>query len=340
MKQHRILIIRPDRVGDVVLTTPLIREIKKKYPESFVGVLVSPATRPLLEQNPNIDVLLTDDPQGADSGNKGFWKQVRILRSFHFTTGLMPLPRERHAWMMFCAGIPKRIGVGTKLYQVLTGMKSVSRHKYIPLRHEADYVMDLGRKIGVKSSALSPELFLTEGEISSARSALAGHGFDISKPVIGINPGSNKSSANWDIEQYKSLIRSLSPSSQIFLNVGPKNSGLREHFTEFNNAFLFDSDSLRELIAMVNELNVLVTSSTGPLHIASALKIPTISIFCPLTACSPTLWGPLGNKSYVFLPPEGYCQGRCPGNPKICPLEEIPIDPIVHHIESIVHRSR
>ena len=60
----------------------------------------------------------------------------------------MPFPRERHAWMMFLAGIPTRIGVGKKLYQMLTFTKSVSRHKYIPLRHEADYMLDLGLKIG------------------------------------------------------------------------------------------------------------------------------------------------------------------------------------------------
>jgi heptosyltransferase-2 len=54
------------------------------------------------------------------------------------------------------------------------------------------------------------------------------------------------------------------------------------------------------------------------MHICSALKVKTVSLFCPLTACSPKLWGPLGNESTVILPTEGYCQTKCPGDPKKC----------------------
>ncbi len=340
MKSQRILIIRPDRIGDVVLTTPLIREIKKTFPNSFIGVLVNSLTEPLLHNNPNIDIIITDDPNGKDSGRSGFWKQVQFLRSQKFTVGLMPLPRERHAWMMFFAGIGKRIGVGTKLYQVLTGMKSVSRNKYIPLRHEADYVMDLGRKIGVTAKDISPELFVSPQEEGFAKNLLRCHGFDLSKPIIGINPGSNRSSPNWEIKKYIQLIEELIPRYQIFLNVGPKNSELKTHFEKFHSALLFDSDNLRELIAMCKQLHLLISSSTGTMHIAAALKVPTLSLFCPLTACSPTLWGPLGNASTVVLPPEGYCQFRCPGDPKKCSLDEVLIDHIVHHIDNAIKNNR
>jgi heptosyltransferase-2 len=54
------------------------------------------------------------------------------------------------------------------------------------------------------------------------------------------------------------------------------------------------------------------------MHICAALKIPTLSIFCPLPACSPKLWGPLGNKSEIILPEENYCSLICPGDPHIC----------------------
>jgi heptosyltransferase-2 len=54
------------------------------------------------------------------------------------------------------------------------------------------------------------------------------------------------------------------------------------------------------------------------MHIAAALKIKTLSIFCPLTACSPDLWGPLGNNSRIILPEKNYCEVVCPGDPKKC----------------------
>jgi len=56
------------------------------------------------------------------------------------------------------------------------------------------------------------------------------------------------------------------------------------------------------------------------MHLAAALGVPTVSLFCPLTACSPRLWGPLGNEAVTLLPPDDYCRTRCPGDPHVCTL--------------------
>jgi heptosyltransferase-2 len=54
------------------------------------------------------------------------------------------------------------------------------------------------------------------------------------------------------------------------------------------------------------------------MHICAALRVPTVSLFCPLTACSPKLWGPLGNKSEIIMPDQTYCDTKCPIDPKKC----------------------
>ncbi len=338
MKQRRILIIRPDRIGDVVLTTPLMKAVKTSFPGCFVGVMVGSYTVPLIKENPYVDEIITDDPAGKDSGRSGFWRQVRTLRSYDFDTGLMPLPRERHAWMMLLAGIKTRIGVGGKIYQILTGTKSVSRNKYIPLRHEADYVMDLGRKIGAVNDELAPQLFLTADERAGARKFFREQGIDFNKPLIGVNPGSKSSSPNWLPERYVQLTERLTKKYQVFINAGPKDSGLRKYFAHFGDSIvLYDDNDLRELMALTSQLSVLAASSTGTTHIAAALNVPTVALFCPLTACSYKLWGPLGNRSEIIEPPEGYCQGRCPGNPKICPFDEITVDSVIERIEKVIN---
>ncbi|MEW5797410.1 MAG: glycosyltransferase family 9 protein [Bacteroidota bacterium] len=337
MKQRRILIIRPDRIGDVVLTTPLMKAVKISFPGCFVGVMVGSYTVPLIKENPYVDEIITDDPAGKDSGRAGFWKQVQTLRKYRFDTGLMPLPRERHAWMMLLAGIKTRIGVGGKIYQILTGTKSVSRNKYIPLRHEADYVMDLGRKIGTAKNDLTPQLFLTPSERAGARKFFIERGINFNKPLIGINPGSKNSSPNWLPERYVRLTERLLTNNQVFINAGPKDSGLRKYFEHFGDRIiLYDDNDLRELMALTSQVSVLVSSSTGTMHIAAALDVPTVALFCPLTACSYKLWGPLGNKSEIIEPPDGYCQGRCPGNPKICPFDEISIESVIERIEKVI----
>jgi heptosyltransferase-2 len=339
MTPRRILIIRPDRIGDVVLTTPLIRAVKRSFPDSFVGVMVNSVSGVLLRNNPNIDLLITDDPNGKDSGKRGFWDQVVRLRSLKFDTGLMPLPRERHAWMMLLAGIGKRIGVGGKIYQVLTGTKTVSRNKYIPLRHEADYVMDLGRKIGVTDDDLSPELFVSPEESEHARNFFVQRGLDPDQPIIGINPSSNNSVPNWKPEQYVRLCEKLSGRYQLFVNIGISNPAMERLFDPFKtNHIVYTGSDLRELIALCSRLSVLVSSSTGTQHIAAALKVPTVTMFCPLPACSFKLWGSLGNRSEVIEPPEGYCGLRCPVDPKICTFDEISVDTVLSRIHMLFDR--
>lgn len=338
MTPRRILIIRPDRIGDVILTTPLMRAVKLSFPGSFVGVLVGSYTAPLLKDNPHIDAIITDDPDGADAGRSGFWNLVRRVRKFNFDTGLMPLPRERHAWMMLLAGIHTRVGSGGKIYQILTATKSVSRNKYIPLRHEADYVMDLGRKIGINIEDLSPQIFLTESEQAAAKRFFEEKGIDFTKPLIGVNPGSKGSSPNWIPERYVQLAEKLSQEYQLFINAGPENSGMKKYFAHLeHSAVVHIPKDLRELASLVSQLSILIAPSTGTLHVAAALKIPTVALFCPLTACSPTLWGPLGNKAANILPPEGFCQHRCPGNPKICTFDETTIDHVIQQVKNVIN---
>ena len=161
-KQLRFLIARIDRIGDVVLSTPIPRETKLAKPDSFVAVLVREETKAVYLNNPNVDAILTIDD---DKGNlKPFWQMVSEIRKYKFTHGFMLLPQERLSWLLFLSGIPFRLGVSRKLYQFLTFTKYVSRHKYIPLRHEADYCLDMLRRIGIEPKSINPEIFLSKDE--------------------------------------------------------------------------------------------------------------------------------------------------------------------------------
>lgn len=343
MKQKRILIIRPDRVGDVVLATPLIREIRKTFPDSFIAVMVRPQTKDILLNNPHIDEILIDDYEGNDKGWKGFFKQVLKLRKYKFNIALHLLPTQRHAWMTFFAGIRTRVNVGLRFYGILTFMKHVSRNKYIPLRHEADYSLDLGRKIGAKGENIEPEIFLSDDEIKLAQKLVPRNGNEI---VIGINPLSGRSAPNWRIEKYAELVRKILdaiPNAKIYVNLfnDPEANEVFKRFKGYSRVIALNLSSLRELILYVSNFDLLVSSSTGTMHIASALKVPTVSMFCPLPACSPKLWGPIGNKHEIVLPPQDYCEAKCPGDPHICTFDGgIEIDEVMKAIFKILNGEK
>jgi ADP-heptose:LPS heptosyltransferase len=314
-KNLRILVARIDRIGDVVLSTPIPREIKKAYPNSFVSVLVRKYTKDIYLNNPYVDEIILFD--GTDEKiPKTFWQLVKEIKKFKFTNAFMLLPNERLNWILFFAGIPNRIGVGHKLYQFLSFSKYVDRKKYIPLRHEADYCLDMVRKIGIEPKSMDMEIFLSADETikrNEIKKKLAPNG----ELLIGINTTSGKSSPNLTIEEYRNLIVRLSEEKNIRVVV-TDNNPLEEIKNISNVTYPNVGLSLRESIINFSTLDVLISASTGPMHICAALKVPTISMFCPLPACSPKLWGPLGNKSEIILPEENYCSTVCPGDPHIC----------------------
>jgi ADP-heptose:LPS heptosyltransferase len=311
----RVLIARIDRIGDVVLSTPIPREIKKVYPDSFVSVLVKKYTMDIYLKNPNVDEIILYDGED-DNNSKTFWQLAKEIKKFKFTHAFMLLPNERLNWILFFSGIRNRIGVGHKLYQFLSFSKYVDRKKYIPLRHEADYCLDMIRKIGIETKSMEPEIFLTEDEIiqrDKKKKQFAPNG----EKLIGINTTSGKSSPNLSIKEYKKLIVRLAGEKNI--RVAVKDNNPPEEVKNIKDVIYPNiSLSLRESIINFSTLDVLVSASTGPMQICAALKVPTISMFCPLPACSPKLWGPLGNKSEIILPEENYCSTVCPGDPHIC----------------------
>jgi heptosyltransferase II len=326
-RPRRILVIRPDRIGDVVLATPLIRALRSTFADAYLGALVRPAVAPVLQGNPHLDVLLTDDVEGADAGRAGFQRKRRELRRHRFDTALMLLPTERHAWMAFLAGIPRRYGVGWKLYQVITFTRGISRHKYVPLRHEADYCLDLGRAIGVRSDDLRTEVFLEPTERAHARDTLSALGRDVARSLVSLHPESGRSAPNWDLRGWLTFTATLlseRPDIQVMVSLPPGSTETRGAFTRTfgSRVLLPDTEGdLRLLMALIAEAAVAVSASTGPMHLAAALGVSTVSLFCPLTPCSPLLWGPQGNRSAILLPPDDFCRTRCPGDPHICTLE-------------------
>jgi len=342
---RRILVVRTDRIGDVVLATPLVRALRRTFPDAYLAALVRPYARDVLLHNPHLDVVLTDDPAGADAGWRGFRRKAVELRRHRFDIALLLMPTERAAWLLFWAGIPRRIGVGRKFYEVATGMGSVSRNKYVPLRHEADYCLDLGRAIGVRADDLerdlATEVFLDERERAAAKIDLAKSGVHQRAMVVVLHPYGGGSAPNWAPERWVELARLLLARTRGDLRLVVTGEQRTPAFPADER--LIDRRGARSLRALMADLacaHLVVAPSTGPLHLAAALGVPTIGLYCPLPACSPQLWGPRGNDWRIMLPPAGCCPGRCPRDPKQCRFEEIGVAEVAGVVLDAVERAR
>jgi ADP-heptose:LPS heptosyltransferase len=331
----RILIVRTDRVGDVVMITPMIRELRKTFPDAFIATLTNTNTQDILINNPHLDQIIADDLSKVS-----FYSVTAKLREYNFTDGLLVMPTERAAYQMFLGGVKNRIGVGKKFYEVITLMKSVSRNKYIPLRHEADYCMDLARKIGVVTDDLTPEIYISTEEKKTGMEILKSLKVTEKDRGIIVHTGSGKSSSNWSEDKYLELVKRIiekDSSAKIILTAKEMSENFKANLISLNNLNIVFADQhinrLRDLICIIANTDLLIAPSTGPLHIASALKIKTIGLFCHRRMNCAKHWGALGSKAVNLEVSKGFCDANCSPDKETCMFEDgISIEDVLKEI--------
>jgi heptosyltransferase-2 len=337
----RILIVRTDRVGDVVMITPMIREIKQKFPGAYVATLTQPNTANILLNNPYLDEIITDDLK-----KESFGKVVKLLKEKQFTHGLLVWPTERAAYQMFLAGINTRIGVGHKIYEVITGMRSVDRHNYIPLKHEADFCMDIARKIGVNTDNLELEIYVTDEEKAEAKKFLKNLEVEESDYKIILHTGNLGSSPNWSEDKYLLLLKEILglqiPDMKILLTAMEMSDGFLKNVNALSDARIIDIskkiEGLRHFIKIISIMDMFVCNSTGPLHMADALNRKCIGINCHRPMNSVKYWGILNKRSINIEVDSEYCDQNCSADKKICHFENgISVQQVIEAIKKLIN---
>ncbi|MDR3626001.1 MAG: glycosyltransferase family 9 protein [Ignavibacteriaceae bacterium] len=339
----RILLVRTDRVGDVVFITPMIRELRKKYPDAFIATLTRLHTKNIMLNNPHLDLALTDD-----LSKESFWDVVKELRKYKFNYGLLMMPTERAAYQMFWAGIKTRIGVGHKLYEIITGMRSVSRNNYTPLRHEADYCMDLARKIGVETDDITLEIFLSEKEKAEAAALLEKFGVEQNDLKIMIHTGSLGSAPNWSERKYFNLIQRIfkefnSDNLKIILTASEMSMDFLRELDKFEEGKIInlsrEFDDLRDFIKVIGQADVFMGPSTGPLHISDALGKKTIVIHCHRAMNCPKHQGMINKYSINLEVSEENCKRYCSADQNTCGIENgLGIDEVINAMKKLLKR--
>lgn len=321
----RILIIRTDRVGDVVFITPAIRELRRTFPDAFIATLTQPNTKNILINNTFLNETLTDD---LSKGS--FWKVVKNIRKYRFTDALLMVPTERAAYQLFFAGINNRVGIGHKLYEIITGMKSVSRNNYIPLRHEADYCMDLARKIGVVTDDYSLQIFVSDKEKDEAADFLEVNGVGRNDFKIFLHSGSLGSAPNWSEEKYFQLVKLVlvkypDLKVKIILTAREMSEGFVSRLMELDSGRIINLalklGDLRDMIKVIALADIFIGPSTGPLHIADALGRKCIGIHCHRPMSCGRHQGVINAMSVNVEVSEENCSRFCSSDMEVCGIE-------------------
>lgn len=334
--KEKFLIVRTDRIGDVILSSPVLEALKKKYPESRVSMLVSPYTKDLLQNNPWVDEVITDN----DSGFKASFELIKMVRQKEFDVVVLLRPTMRLTFLLYFSGIKVRIGSGYRAYQFLFNYK-IYQHRKTIKKHELEYNLDMLTPLGVNSEKILPKIYLSPEEENYSRQIYEGLNIRKNDLKIVIHPGSGGSSLNYPLERFAvladKLIKELS--AKIILTGNKKESAQSEKMKNLMKYQPFDlagKTELRQLCSLLKGADLLISNSTGPMHIATAVGTPVVALFSPLQVASPKRWGPYGEGNEVIMPPVDTCfkceLQKCP---QFNCMEKIDPDEIISRVKKI-----
>lgn len=300
-----ILVVRTDRIGDVILTTPAIKALKEKFPQSRLTVLVAPLTYDLLHGLKWIDEIMVDDRAGLNKGVMGFFHLVHSLRHKKFDLAVVLHTKRRTNLLCFLAGIPNRLGYRNGKYGFLLN-KPVADDRHHGQKHETAYCMDLLAAIGVKAG--EPELAVAVHESSErwVQDFLKGKGVDETHHLYVIHPAASDPAKQWPKENFAELIDDIAKrdTDARFLIVGSKeNQPTARNIQNKANSEVLDTSgqlTIRQLVSVIKHSHMLISNDSGPVHIAAAVGTPVVSIFTRnQPGINPQRWQPLGEKSRV-----------------------------------------
>tara|TARA_B100000029_G_scaffold515020_1_gene620141 strand:+ start:44522 stop:45589 length:1068 start_codon:yes stop_codon:yes gene_type:complete len=309
----RILVVRTDRIGDVVLSTPVLSFLREQVPDCHLTMLVSPYSAKVVEGHPDLDELLIDTQEEWYKGLRGFLYLIRDLRSKCFDMVFILHATARLALACRIAGIPERVGSAYRWYGFLFN-KKVYEHRRNSVKHEIEYNLGVVRTCFSDSSSPSPTIQIPIKAIQKVKILLNQWQKNPEKDLVLLHPGSGGSARNWPVQSYRELAGRLSDSGiQVIVTGSYEEKNIVDQVmpSRVNTISAVAGDvDVKELAALIQIATVCVTNSTGPLHIAATVGTPTVALFCPIKPCSPVRWGPYGNNHEVLMPDVPPCP-RC-----------------------------
>ncbi len=314
---QRILLIRLRAVGDVVLVTPLLRALRRRFPGARIDALADPGPAAVLDGNPHLDHLLLSPRRGASFSDQ--WRFLRKVRSIRYDWVLDLFGNPRSAWTALLSGAPLRAGYAYR------GRRHAFTHaipKNVVRKYQVLVNLGLIESLGVPGDGLDTEMVLEGAERRWAGETLEGLGVPPGRqrPLVALNPTGTWSAKKWPLTYWRELVGLLNedPGTKPLVLWGPGDEPDVERIVDGlqDKVVLAPRTDLRQLAALISGTDLLIGNDGAPQHIARALGVRTLTLHGPTWGIS---WCPPGDSRHCFLQhflPCGPCdRTRCPHPP-------------------------
>jgi ADP-heptose:LPS heptosyltransferase len=314
-KVHRVLIIRARAIGDVILTTPMIRAVRRALPDAEIDFLVEPFAEPALRGNPHLSNIVLLKRYSVkkelpnvrlmrknELKNGGFFvRMIEMARFYAFVIGrkydlVFDLwGNLRTAILSFLTGAKYRAGFNFRGRKYFYNLRV---EPDVPPKYNVYYHMDLLKAAGIREDGGQTEFFTSAGDDAFADEFFRSAG--IKPGAIGINGMGSWITKRWPPEKFAALIERLIAEDngrQFVILWGPGELPLAEKISGMinngkKNVIIAPETGIKQLGAIIKKLGILITNDGAPKHIAVATGTPTVTIYGPTNYRS---WGPSGD---------------------------------------------
>ncbi|MFH2056839.1 MAG: glycosyltransferase family 9 protein [bacterium] len=305
----RVLILRYDRIGDMVVSLPTFHVLKQRLPQAQIDVLASPANASIIESDSTINRVYQYRKDSALDVFRTFRTLARnrydviidLVANVSATSYMMLLWVGREAYKI---GVHKNNNV--RLYDYIVSPHRLVEAPAVQLHFAGlePFGIDLEACHDPIGLQLSPELIAwSDREIGALRDSK-------SVGLVGINISAGKPNREWGERKYGELVRQLSahyPQLQFLLFCAPSDyeQATRIAAAAGDNVSLIQRGlSLLQVAALIRKLDCILSPDTSIVHIAASLNVPLVAMY---TAAETNYrrWRPYTEKSWIVRPPEG-----------------------------------
>ena len=282
---HKILLIRLDHIGDLLMTTPALRALRTAYPKAEIHLLVKEVTSKVLELNPNLDRIITFNAPWTTTGpERAFWPKVaRVIRSlrqerYDCVIDFRADPRE--ALLSLFTGAPNRLGYGERG----GGFCFTHLIDYDPEEHEIRQAINLLSPLEVNSNGDQMDFIFSSEDREMAETILRKAGIKPGSKLAGIHPGAASPFKRWTEEGFAGLGDILIEKGyQVMLLGAPGDKNLIASIAkQMKNLPAIVCDiNLRVLGAVIKRLDCLICNDSAPSHIAQAVGTRAVVLYGP-----------------------------------------------------------
>lgn len=282
---ENIIVRMPNWLGDLVMATPILSDLRHHWPKSKITAMCQGSTGEILKEDPHIDEILNFKKPNGWLHRKKHGDVLLPLKQGNYDLGILTTNSFSSAWLFWKGNVANTIGFDTFPrrwlidYPIPFPKERLSQHLVYTYK-------SLLVPLGIPISSTPPKLYLSKEEQIRAHEALKKLGFQSDNIVIGINPGAAYGSAKcWLPDRFKEVAKKLLQNPRVKILFFGDKSGAPVVHEICNNLppdraiNLAGKTNLRELMALIESCQVLLTNDSGPMHMASALGVPLLALF-------------------------------------------------------------